>query len=68
MGRKPHNKTYEQILEESRKRASEYYENNKAEILFFDGFNLEHLKTIGSVFNQLATKKTLFSNKADCTS
>ena len=35
--------------------------NNKAEILFFDGFNLEHLKTIGSVFNQLATEKTLFS-------
>nr|WP_315197521.1 four-carbon acid sugar kinase family protein [uncultured Flavobacterium sp.] len=35
--------------------------NNKAEILFFDGFNLEHLKIIGSVFNQLATQKTLFS-------
>lgn len=35
--------------------------NNKAEILFFDGFNLEHLKTIGSVFNQLTTEKTLFS-------
>lgn len=35
--------------------------NNKADILFFDGFNLEHLKTIGSVFNQLATAKTLFS-------
>jgi len=35
--------------------------NNQTEILFFDGFNLEHLKTIGSVFNQLATEKTLFS-------
>jgi uncharacterized protein YgbK (DUF1537 family) len=35
--------------------------NNKAEILFFDGFNLDHLKTIGCVFNQLATDKTLFS-------
>ena len=35
--------------------------NNKADVLFFDGFNLEHLKTIGSVFNQLATEKTLFS-------
>ncbi|MFV8466049.1 four-carbon acid sugar kinase family protein [Flavobacterium sp. LB1P62] len=35
--------------------------NNKAEVLFFDGFNLEHLKTIGSVFNKLATEKTLFS-------
>lgn len=35
--------------------------NNESEILFFDGFNLEHLKTIGSVFNQLATEKTLFS-------
>jgi len=39
----------------------ESVENNKAEILFFDGFDLEHLKTIGSVFNQLATEKTLFS-------
>ncbi|SHF73921.1 Uncharacterized conserved protein YgbK, DUF1537 family [Flavobacterium fluvii] len=35
--------------------------DNKAEILFFDGFNLDHLKTIGSIFNQLATEKTLFS-------
>lgn len=35
--------------------------NNQAEILFFDGFNLEHLKTIGTVFNQLASEKTLFS-------
>lgn len=39
----------------------EAVENNKAQILFFDGFNLDHLKTIGSVFNQLATDKTLFS-------
>ena len=39
----------------------EAVENNAAEILFFDGFNLGHLKTIGSVFNQLATEKTLFS-------
>jgi uncharacterized protein YgbK (DUF1537 family) len=39
----------------------EAVENNNAEILFFDGFNLEHLKTIGSVFNQLTTDKTLFS-------
>lgn len=39
----------------------EAVENNKAEILFFDGFNLEHLKTIGGVFNQLAKEKTLFS-------
>jgi uncharacterized protein YgbK (DUF1537 family) len=39
----------------------EAVENNKADVLFFDGFNLEHLKTIGSVFNQLATEKTLFS-------
>ena len=46
------------------KGASEVLEavnNNKAEILFFDGFNLEHLKTIGSVFNQLSKEKTLFS-------
>lgn len=39
----------------------EAVENNKAEILFFDGFNQDHLKTIGTVFNQLATEKTLFS-------
>lgn len=39
----------------------EVVENNKAEILFFDGFNLEHLKTIGSVFNELKKQKTLFS-------
>lgn len=39
----------------------EAVENNTAEILFFDGFNLDHLKTIGSVFNQLATQETLFS-------
>ncbi|WP_163399596.1 four-carbon acid sugar kinase family protein [Flavobacterium fluviatile] len=39
----------------------EEVDNNQAEILFFDGFNLEHLKTIGSVFNQLANEKTLFS-------
>nr|WP_294926120.1 four-carbon acid sugar kinase family protein [uncultured Flavobacterium sp.] len=35
--------------------------NNQAEILFFDGFNLENLKTIGTVFNQLVSEKTLFS-------
>lgn len=39
----------------------EVVENNKSQILFFDGFNLEHLKTIGSVFNQLAADKILFS-------
>ena len=39
----------------------EAVKNNKAEILFFDGFNLEHLKTIGGVFNQLAAAKTLFT-------
>lgn len=35
--------------------------NEKADILFFDAFNVEHLKTIGSVFNQLGKGKTLFS-------
>jgi uncharacterized protein YgbK (DUF1537 family) len=35
--------------------------NNEAEILFFDAFNLEHLKCIGTVFHQLAKTKTLFS-------
>lgn len=32
MGRKPLNKTYEQILAESRERANEYYEENKEEV------------------------------------
>ena len=34
---------------------------NKKGILFFDGFNKEHLQTIGTVFQQLAKDKTLFS-------
>ena len=33
----------------------------KSEILFFDGFNTEHLQTLGDVFNTLAKEKTLFS-------
>jgi len=36
-------------------------ENKESEILFFDGFNKAHLQTIGSVFNELAIGKTLFS-------
>lgn len=48
-------------IEKGTSEVLEAVENNKAEILFFDGFNLNHLKTIGSVFNQLATAKTLFS-------
>jgi 3-oxoisoapionate kinase len=48
-------------IEKGTSEVLEVVENNKAEILFFDGFNLEHLKTIGSVFNQLAIEKTLFS-------
>ena len=32
MGRKPLNKSYEEVLEESRERANEYYELNKEEI------------------------------------
>ena len=32
MGRKSYNKTYEQILEENRLRAREYYSKNKDEI------------------------------------
>ncbi|MFI1743651.1 four-carbon acid sugar kinase family protein [Thalassobellus sediminis] len=35
--------------------------NKESEILFFDGFNKSHLQTIGSVFNELAKEKTLFS-------
>ncbi len=48
-------------IEKGTSEVLEAVENNKAEILFFDGFNLEHLKTIGSVFNQLANENTLFS-------
>lgn len=48
-------------IEKGTSEVLEVVASNKAEILFFDGFNLEHLKTIGSVFNQLATQKTLFS-------
>jgi uncharacterized protein YgbK (DUF1537 family) len=48
-------------IEKGASQVLEAVENNQAEILFFDGFNLEHLKTIGSVFNQLASEKTLFS-------
>jgi uncharacterized protein YgbK (DUF1537 family) len=48
-------------IEKGTSEVLESVDNNKAEILFFDGFNLDHLKTIGSVFNQLATEKTLFS-------
>ena len=32
MGRKSHNKTYEQILEENKLRAKKYYSKNKEEI------------------------------------
>lgn len=48
-------------IEKGASEVLEAVENNQAEILFFDGFNLEHLKTIGTVFNQLAKDKTLFS-------
>jgi len=48
-------------IEKGPKEVLEAVTNNESEILFFDGFNLEHLKTIGSVFNQLANEKTLFS-------
>ncbi|MFV8341273.1 four-carbon acid sugar kinase family protein [Flavobacterium sp. XS2P39] len=34
---------------------------DSVEILFFDTFNLGHLRTIGSVFHQLGKEKTLFS-------
>ncbi|MBZ4034161.1 hypothetical protein K6T82_05245 [Flavobacterium sp. 17A] len=48
-------------IEKGSEKVLEEVANNKSEILFFDGFNLEHLKTIGSVFNELAAEKTLFS-------
>lgn len=48
-------------IEKGSEKVLEEVANNKNEVLFFDGFNLEHLKTIGSVFNELATEKTLFS-------
>ncbi|MFL1012140.1 four-carbon acid sugar kinase family protein [Flavisericum labens] len=40
---------------------SEVKNNQDTEILFFDGFNKEHLETIGSVFNEFSKEKTLFS-------
>ncbi|MNK86764.1 hypothetical protein D3C87_1066820 [compost metagenome] len=48
-------------IEKGTKEVLETVANNKTDILFFDGFNLEHLKTIGSVFSQLAAEQTLFS-------
>jgi uncharacterized protein YgbK (DUF1537 family) len=48
-------------IEKGTSEVLEAVENNQGEILFFDGFSLEHLKTIGTVFNQLASEKTLFS-------
>ena len=35
--------------------------NINVEILFFDGLNKQHLKTIGNVFNEFSKDKTLFS-------
>lgn len=49
------------IIEKGTSAVLEAVKSNKSEILFFDGFNLDHLKTIGSVFNHLANEKTLFS-------
>lgn len=48
-------------IEKGTSEVLESVENNQAEVLFFDGFNLEHLKTIGTVFNELATQNILFS-------
>ncbi|WP_418262463.1 four-carbon acid sugar kinase family protein [Flavobacterium faecale] len=36
-------------------------ENKETDILFFDAVNTTHLQNIGSVFNELAKEKTLFS-------
>ncbi|MFI1745654.1 four-carbon acid sugar kinase family protein [Thalassobellus sediminis] len=36
-------------------------EDNTEDILFFDGFNKDHLQTIGTVFHQLANNETVFS-------
>ncbi len=49
------------IIEKGESAVLEAVANNKADVLFFDGFNLEHLQTIGGVFHQLAAAKTLFS-------
>lgn len=35
--------------------------NREEGIVFFDGYHLEHLKTIGAVLNELAKEKMLFS-------
>ncbi|MES2238925.1 MAG: four-carbon acid sugar kinase family protein [Bacteroidota bacterium] len=40
---------------------AEIESKSEKEILFFDGLNQEHLKTIGTAFHQLGKEKTLFS-------
>lgn len=44
MGRKSHNKTYKQLLDESRVRANEYYIKNREEVLKKKRLKYELLK------------------------
>lgn len=46
MGRKSYNKTYKQLLEESRVRASEYYVKNRDEVLKKKRLKYELLKRL----------------------
>ena len=55
MGRKPLNKSYEEILEESRQRSKEYYEENKDEVK----------KKRMDRYNQLKNGKRLLTEDAD---
>jgi hypothetical protein len=44
MGRKSHNKTYNQLLEEGRKRANDYYQKHRSDILKIRRMKYQTLK------------------------
>jgi uncharacterized protein YgbK (DUF1537 family) len=48
-------------IEQGTETVLEEVQNNIKDILFFDGFNKEHLQVIGIVFHHLAKNKTVFS-------
>tara|TARA_R110002096_G_scaffold29185_6_gene87931 strand:+ start:122 stop:1501 length:1380 start_codon:yes stop_codon:yes gene_type:complete len=49
------------VIEKGKQSVLEEVQNNTKDILFFDGFNKEHLQVIGIVFHHLAKNKTVFS-------
>ena len=48
-------------IEKGKQSVLEEVENNTKDILLFDGFNTEHLQTVGNVFHEIAKDKTVFS-------